>query len=118
MFNKIVLALIASSICLAPASADTVGVWCDTLVPGLKKFDAKLTLIRGVAGELRYLSEFQDGSSREGKLIEKAPGIYLEADSQYGDGYSFLSGGAIRVFDDDGEIRTIQPYSNSCGYKT
>lgn len=87
------------------AAADTIiGRWCDTAWPN----GNEITILRTDDGRLRVSSNFGDGSSVVHPL-RLQDGTYRAVGEDFGAHYRIGANGELRLFDNDGFIRSARP---------
>jgi hypothetical protein len=100
---------LAAALLLASAPAATaetvIGRWCDTAWPG---GGAEIAIVRADDGALRLSNAFAAGGAvvRPLRLRE---GTYWAIGEDFGAHYRIGAGGELRIFDNEGFIRSARP---------
>jgi len=98
---------IAAIVLSGVASAEVVGRWCDTPVPGYRGTDSVISLAVDNSGKYSLLFVYGDGSSRTVK-VRKDGSSYLTG-NDFGEYYTTHATGRLSLYDNDGLIRTAMP---------
>lgn len=88
---------------------DTVGRWCDQLIPNMPKYNRVMSIVITDKGVAELRSDFNDGSGSVEELRERSSDKYESTEAQSGERYRIISeNGDLQLIDEDGPIRTAQ----------
>jgi len=93
---------------------DTVlGRWCDTMVPGNRKYRREIKIVVTNSGAIARTKLF-DGSRRSMNLSELSGGVFTVIGSSSGDAFRISGGsGELQLLDRDGYIRSARRLENN-----
>ena len=104
---RLIAIAIATLVMQLPASAEVLGRWCDTPVPGFAAADSVISLSVDASGNYALFFVYGDGSSRTEK-VRKDGSRYLTG-NDFGEFYTTHANGRLSLSDSDGLIRTAMP---------